>query len=170
MSYKRSPLFHFEPSRHSSPPSSPSKNKRNPLRKRASTGENLPRNRLQDLFNKNEQRTAHYKIFLGDVDLVAFRDKLFNEMRHPDKLDSLYESVCVSTGHVSDKNASAVLVIDVTISPYKKWMSTGSDIYLHYLLQLRKAKMTIVKTRVESSSLVVDRIAAHNDYSLAKTK
>jgi hypothetical protein len=115
------------------------------------------------------KRTAHYLIYIKIRNIAEFRDVLFHDWRHSDQLDARYDNVIVSTGDIENQEATAVVVIDVTISPTKEWMNTGSDIYLHYMLKLRKAKITIVKTKVESSPLVVDRMAAHNDYLLVKT-
>lgn len=140
------------------------------MRKRASTGE---RERMMILSDTkiNVQRTVHYLIYVGDVTEQRLAKVVSVFTRHPQELEDEYENICVTSGKCNNKGeATAVLVIDVTVAAAKKWTSTGSDIYLHYLLQLGKMKIKVVETSVQSSSHVVDRIAAHSDYTLVKTR
>lgn len=166
MSYKRAPLFRFVSTREFSPPLA---RRKNPLRKRASTGDKLTGKILVDNFNTTRvDRVVHYMIYMRNVDWHGLQERLFNEMRHSDEIDNLYESICVTLGSVEHRLATCVLVLDIVVAPDKKWLSTGSDVYLHYLVQLRKCNVDIVQTSVESASHVVDRIAAHNDYTLLR--
>jgi hypothetical protein len=166
MSYKRAPLFRFMPMREHSPPRTPRKN---PLRKRASTGDRLTGMKLVDSSGaKRIDRVVHYMIYMRNTDWPRLQERIFNEMRHSEEIDDAYESICVTLGAVEHKQATCVLVLDIVVAPDKKWLSTGSDVYLHYLVQLRKCDADIVQTSVESASHVMDRIAAHSDYTLLR--
>lgn len=166
MSYKRSPLFAFVPAKREtrSPPLAP----RNHLRKRASTGDSVTKMVLRDTA-LGEARIVYYKIFMRNVDLPRLQEEMVNDkFRHPKELDEKYENICLTVGSTDECKATCVFVIEVYISPVKEWMSTGSDLYLHYLMDFRRKKMNIVAVKVESSPHVVDRIAAHNDYTLCR--
>lgn len=168
MSYKRSPVFSFVPTPLFDSPALPTR-RRNHLRKRASTDTTKSTGlKLVDNWEQ-EKRKVFYKIFLRNADVASLQSGIVGPLRHTDELDAGYESVCVTVGSVdAHKTANCVVVIDVDVSPNKKWLNTGSDIYLHYLMQLRKTGNDIAEVSVESSQHVVDRLAAYNDYSLSR--
>jgi len=166
MSYKRSPIFAFVPTRSNAltPPQTP----RNRLRKRASTGDSISKMVLRDTV-LGATRNVYYKIFLTDVDMQQLQQDIVNEcIRHDESLDERYDNIILTVGSTEEYKATCVFIIEVCVSPNKRWMNTGSDLYLHYLLDFRKRKMNIVAVKVESSPHVVDRIAAYNDYTLCR--
>lgn len=164
MSFKRSPLFRFESVRTKSPPSL-RRCAKVCRRERASTGELRPGFVLVDE-DKHALRTACYHLHVANLNVEQLRELVFTKMRHPQKLDEEYENVVIDTSESKKPGAKAELIIRVIVSPDKKWTSTGSDIYLHYLLKLRKNHVVVVTDESDVSSIVVDRIAAHHDYTL----
>lgn len=153
--------------------------RRNPLRKRASTGERCALlAALADERHQQNQRTrkvVHYKIFIQNAPLSELQESVIATMHHGDEIDRHYNSVHVTVRGVPGNSALSVIALDVdvpcgieveqkTANNNNKNKSgsgsavvntnsknTGSDVYLHYLREIKKAKLDIAKTVVESS-------------------
>lgn len=167
MSFKRSPLLSFEPAHTQSPPMT--RRGRGGRRNRASTGEAKTGFVLVDQ-EEGAIRTAHYRFYVANLSVVELRTLVFTKIRHPEQLDKEYDNISVSVAESTKLEAKAELLIQVTVSRDKKWTSTGSDIYLYYLLEMRKNKVEIVSNTTEVSDIIVDRIAAHRDYTLLSNR
>lgn len=171
MSFQRSPLLCFEPATTHSPTVTRRGTRFDKRRrKRASTGESRSGFVLVDDV-ENAIRTAHYRFFVAGKTVAELQAVVFTQIRYPQDLDAEYEDIRISVAKCDgahSKGAAVELLIQVTVARGKKWTSTGSDIYLYYLLELRKLNVDVVDTQTEVSSIVVDRIAAHHDYTLVR--
>jgi hypothetical protein len=147
--------------------------RRNPLRKRASTGERCAL--LAALAAENNQqhrrtrKLVHYKIFIQNAVLAELQENVIANMHHGDEIDRHYNSVHVTVRGVLGNSALSVIALDVDVpcgieieqknsntanknkSGSGNSKNTGSDVYLHYLREIKKAKLDIAKTVVESS-------------------
>jgi len=126
--------------------------RKNPLRKRASTGERAALMALMDTdCRENARKVIHYKIFVKNAELAELQENVIAKMHHGDEIDRNYNSVHVMVHGMLNNASMSVIELSVDVPCEKKDKNTGSDVYLHYLREIKKAKLDIVKTVVESS-------------------